>query len=57
MSLPSATSSGWWSAVAARERSTSPIATFSRSALGTSTPTADFPGIGLMMRTSGDFTA
>ena len=57
MSLPSATSSGWWSLVAARERSTSPSATFSRSAFGISTPTALLPGIGEMMRTSGDFTA
>ena len=57
MSLPSATTIGWWSEVAARERSTSPSATFSRSVLGISTPTALLPGIGLRMRTSGDFTA
>ena len=56
MSLPSATVSGWWSAVAARERSTSPSETFSRSLLGISMPTALLPGIGLMIRTSGDFT-
>ena len=57
MSLPSATSIGWWSAVAARERSTSPSDTFSGSVFGISTPTALLPGIGLRMRTSGDFTA
>ena len=57
MSLPSATTSGWWSLVAARERRTSPSATFSRSVFGISTPTADLPGIGEMIRTSGDLTA
>ena len=57
MSLPSATTSGWWLAAAARERSTSPRATSSRSLLGISTPTALLPGIGLRIRTSGDLTA
>ncbi len=57
MSLPSPTSIGWWSEEAARERSTSPSATFSGSEFGISTPTALLPGIGLRIRTSGDFTA
>jgi hypothetical protein len=57
MSLPSATSIGWWSFTATLLRRMSPRLTFSRSVLGISMPTADLPGIGLMMRTSGDFTA
>ena len=56
-SLPSATSIGWWSRCASGLRSTSPSMTISGSVLGISTPTALLPGIGLMIRTSGLFTA
>ncbi len=56
-SLPRPTIIGWWSAVAADERSTSPRLTISRSALGISMPIADLPGIGDRMRTSALATA
>ena len=57
MSLPSATSIGWWSRVATLLRRMSPRLTFSRSVFGISMPTALLPGIGDRIRTSGDFTA
>ncbi len=52
-SFPRATESGWRSSLATFERRMSPSITKSRTLLGTSTPIADFPGIGAMMRTSG----
>ena len=52
-SLPRATERGWRSSRAAFERSTSPSTTKSRTLFGTSTPIAERPGIGAMMRTSG----
>ena len=45
MSLPSATSIGWWSSVAVLLRRMSPRLTFSRSVLGISMPIALLPGI------------
>src|SRR5690606_10681409 len=56
-SLPSPTSIGWSSLVAAVERITSPRLTMSLSVLGISTPIADLPGIGDWIRTSALFTA
>ena len=57
MSLPSATSIGWWSLTATLLRRMSPMLTTSRSVLGISMPIADLPGMTSMMRTSGLFTA
>ena len=51
-SLPSPITSGCCSFAATVERKTSPRATTSRSVFGISIPTADFPGIGLRIRTS-----
>ena len=57
-SLPRPTTIGWWSASATWDRSTSPrLTTRSLSVLGISTPIADLPGIGEMIRTSADLTA
>ena len=56
-SLPRPTTIGWWSLTATGERSTSPRLTISLSAFGISTPIADLPGIGEMIRTSALFTA
>ena len=56
-SLPSPTTSGWWSERAVLDRSTSPRETISLSALGISMPIADLPGIGLRIRTSAEATA
>lgn len=56
-SLPMPTISGCMSSAAVRERSRSPRLTISRSRFGISTPTADLPGIGLMIRTSALATA
>ncbi len=52
-SFPSATCSGLVESRAAFEPRTSPSITKSRTLFGTSTPIADLPGIGAMMRTSG----
>ena len=57
MSLPSPTTIGCGFPVASALRSTSPSETSSRSVFGISMPTALLPGIGLMIRTSGLFTA
>ena len=56
-SLPRPHTIGWWSERAEPDRSTSPSDTISLSRLGISMPIADFPGIGLRMRTSADATA
>ena len=50
MSLPSPMTIGWVSARAVGEFRTSARRTISRSALGTSMPTADFPGMGASSR-------
>ena len=52
-SLPSATVSGCVASFAAFDRRMSPSITKSRCLFGTSTPIADLPGIGAMIRTSG----
>ena len=52
-SLPRATNRDLVSSRASREDRTSPSITKSRTLFGTSTPIADFPGIGAMIRTSG----
>ncbi len=52
-SLPSATASGCSSSSAVFERRMSPSITKSRTLFGTSTPIAERPGIGAMIRTSG----
>ena len=57
MSRPRATSSGWSAAPASGDERMSPSDTSMRWRLGTSTPMADFPGIGARMRTSGDAMA
>ncbi len=57
MSRPRATSSGWVALPASGEARMSPSATRTRRRLGTSTPMADFPGIGARIRTSGDAMA
>ncbi len=57
MSLPRPTNSGCGLPVASSLRRTSPSETSSLSVLGISMPTALLPGIGLMIRTSGLFTA
>ena len=51
-SLPSPITNGCCSFAATVDRKTSPSATTSRSEFGISIPTADFPGIGLKIRTS-----
>jgi hypothetical protein len=55
--LPRPTTIGWWSPSAIWDLSTSPRLTTSLSVFGISTPIADLPGIGEMIRTSADFTA
>ena len=55
--LPRPTTIGWWSASAVCDLSTSPRLTTSLSAFGISTPIADLPGIGEMIRTSALLTA
>ena len=57
MSRPTPTSSGWVARRASSEVRMSPRATTWRSSLGTSTPMAWRPGMGAMMRTSGDAMA
>ena len=52
MSLPTATSSGCVAARASGDEMRSPRETSWRTSFGTSTPTADFPGIGARIRTS-----
>ena len=56
-SLPRPTTIGWWSDSATCDLSTSPRLTTSLSAFGISTPIADLPGIGEMIRTSALLTA
>ncbi len=56
-SLPRPTTIGWWSLTAVCDLSTSPRLTISLSAFGISTPIADLPGIGEMIRTSALLTA
>ena len=57
MSLPNAITSGWWSARVDGSVSTSASRTISLSTFGTSTPTADLPGIGASIRTLSVATA
>ena len=57
MSLPRATVSGWRSSSLPVLPRMSPRVTSSRSRLGTSMPIADLPGMGAMMRTSGEASA
>ena len=57
MSRPTATSRGWRAARASAERRMSPSFTTSRSTLGTSTPTARWPGMGARILTSGEAMA
>ena len=52
-SLPSPTYRDLVTSFAARDPSTSPSITKSRTLFGTSTPMADLPGMGAMIRTSG----
>ena len=56
-SLPRPTTIGCWSPVATGDLSTSPRLTISLSEFGISTPIADLPGIGEMIRTSALLTA